>query len=458
MPIVWLIGTIIGPSIAAFSIGHVFPNQPYLLPNLICASLLTISLVAGWFFLDETHPDFVAPGDNAEVESVCVHDDSYEAFPYDHGHRRDSIMSARQSVAGRRESILGNDHRIMWPLPGMPPPQGLPVTDLQSLPMTTAREHSSLRPRGSVIGQNERILRPRESIIGRDGRIISHMQGLVERRENIVAVDEETPLLRVETTGVHHEVHGPAFTRRVVMLIIALGLFCYHSMSFDHLFPILLVDDRGTGPVIPTGGLGLSQQKVGVVMSTNGILALIVQLFIFPPLANKVGVFRLFQLSVLLHPLVYIGAPLIVALPAKFSYVGIYTELVVRNMATIVLYPLLLILIKEAAPRPSALGRINGLAASCGSLTRALAPPIAGLLYGQGEKNDIAGLAWWATAIVSVIGIVQLTCITHMRKVVLDDGEAAEEGVVIDAGVMTYQDEQDKIQGVKVLIEEVDSD
>lgn len=87
MPFVWSIGTIIGrktkirplpppppmltitasiggyfsepaqnfPSV--FSPTGLFARFPYLLPNLICASLLLLSIIMAYFLLDETHPD-----------------------------------------------------------------------------------------------------------------------------------------------------------------------------------------------------------------------------------------------------------------------------------------------------------------------------------------------------------------------------------------------------------------
>lgn len=69
LPFVWSVGTIIGPCIGGtFADPHenwpnVFPRGslcdrfPYLLPNLICAALLFVSIVLGYFLLEETHPD-----------------------------------------------------------------------------------------------------------------------------------------------------------------------------------------------------------------------------------------------------------------------------------------------------------------------------------------------------------------------------------------------------------------
>jgi len=80
------------------------------------------------------------------------------------------------------------------------------------------------------------------------------------------------------------------FTKRVIVLIIALGIFTYHSMTFDHLMPIFFEDERrsfstlemaesatGINPFFFPGGLGLSVQQVGFIMMINGAIALFVQ-------------------------------------------------------------------------------------------------------------------------------------------------------------------------------------
>ena len=69
MPFVWSIGTIVGPAIGGlsarpassmpslFSSTGLFAQFPYLLPNLICAALLLLSVIFGHYFLNETQPD-----------------------------------------------------------------------------------------------------------------------------------------------------------------------------------------------------------------------------------------------------------------------------------------------------------------------------------------------------------------------------------------------------------------
>jgi hypothetical protein len=220
------------------------------------------------------------------------------------------------------------------------------------------------------------------------------------------------------------------FTKPVITLIIAMGIFTYHSMTYDHLLPIFLEDERGDtspisifsnasigfNPFFLPGGLGLSVQKVGVVMSINGIIALFVQAVIFPFAAQRLGIHRLFILVSTFHPIIYLLMPSLVYLPESLLFPGLYACLTIRNLLSILAYPVLLILIKEATPSPCVLGKINGLAASAGAACRTVAPPVAGYLYTMGSRMDFTGLAWYGSALVAGIGALQCFSVRRQRQ------------------------------------------
>lgn len=212
-----------------------------------------------------------------------------------------------------------------------------------------------------------------------------------------------------------------AFNARIIMLIAALGIFVYHSMTWDHLLPIFFQDDRaaimagGVSQISFAGGLGMSMQEVGVILSVNGFIALFIQGFVFPFMASWLGVWKLFFVITLGHPLVYITVPYLSCLPPNLLMPGIYFCLTLRSFFAILLYPVLLILIKEASPSPSCLGKINGLAASVGAACRMLASPIAGLLYGIGIQIGFTPLAWWASAAIATVGTIQVLFIRRQR-------------------------------------------
>ena len=144
-----------------------------------------------------------------------------------------------------------------------------------------------------------------------------------------------------------------------------------HSMCFDHLLPIFFQDERGQESSFSTasssdgvfhleGGLGLSTKTVGFILSGNGLICLFIQAVIFPVIAERLGVYRTFVVVTFLHPLAFFIVPYLVLLPSNLLFVGIYVCLFIRQFNSILDYPSILIMLKQASPSPRYLGKING--------------------------------------------------------------------------------------------------
>lgn len=155
------------------------------------------------------------------------------------------------------------------------------------------------------------------------------------------------------------------------------------------------------------GGLGLSMNAVGMIMAVNGVIALFIQAVVFPIAAENIGVYRLFLIVTVLHPIACLLMPFLIWVPETLLYPAIYFCLTVRDIFSIIVYPLLLILIKEATPKSAVLGKVNGFAASAGAACRMIAPPVAGYLYTLGSRIDCTALAWWGSALAAFLGAVQ---------------------------------------------------
>lgn len=354
MPFVWSIGTIIGPTIGGlladpsvslpslFSASGLFATFPYLLPNLICAILLLISILAGIFLLVETHPN---------MHPWSTQDD------LDHRTAETPLMATAGATADSGVDLRADSYGTF----------------------------------NAVKIQEEKRWR-----LNADG---SSPQNFISKLSG-----------------------SSVFTKRVVMIIIALGVFTYHSMTYDHLLPIFLQDDRRSRILtmavksfdIP-GGLGMTTQAVGIIMAVNGLIALFIQAIIFPIFAAWLGIWKLFIMVTLLHPIEYFIVPYLVFLPYDLLYPGIWLCLTVRNFTSILAYPLLLILLKEASPSPAVSGKINGLAASAAAACRTVAPPMAGYLYGVGAQQGFTGLAWWGSGVVAMVGAVQALFVDRER-------------------------------------------
>lgn len=386
MPFVWSVGTIIGPCIGGyfaqpaknfpdvFAEDSVFGHFPYLLPNLICAALMLVSIIAGWLLLQETHPEKRNGPRDVETQKVEIHAED------------DPLVAAVEA---------GYD--------------GYGTFDATGLNHNHARTNSEI----SFTTEKKRA--------------------------------QQTPSI---------------FTPRVVMLTVALGIFTYHSMTYDHLLPIFLQDRRAVvmsadnnNPVHEffksmDGGLGLTTQQTGVIMSVNGLIALFVQAVMFPCLASWLGIWKLLVVVTIGHPIAYFVVPFLAMVSPDWLFASIYACLSLRSLLSIVAYPLLLILLKEASPTPKSLGKINGLAASVGAGCRTLASPVSGFLYGVGMNVHFTGVAWWASALIAIIGAVQLVL---MNRRVHNMNASAEE-IVVEWSATTSTKHY-----IEVNIEEIDS-
>ena len=330
------------PSI--FPPSTLFDTYPYLLPNLVCAGLLAVSIVVGYLFLQETHPDL--------------------------------------RLGTKENSPLDRDAE----------------TAIMATSGATGNAGADLRAESYGTFNTVDIRRTESWHLNSDG----------SKRDPLL----ETPESKA------------TFNRRVMMLVVALGIFTYHSMTYDHLLPIFLEDDRSEvipfSPVLVTtttttprpnlvtsGGLGFSTNAVGRIMAINGVIALIIQGIVFPPMAKHLGVWRVFVFTAIFHPLAYMVVPFLTRLPPAWLQPGIYGCLTLRNLFSIMAYPVILILLKEASPSSSMLAKINGLAASAGAVCRTMAPPVAGYLYSIGARRGFTGLAWWGSALVALVGSIQ---------------------------------------------------
>ncbi|KAI1244423.1 hypothetical protein MGN70_014295 [Eutypa lata] len=363
MPVVWCLGSIVGPMIGGalarpcisypnlFPPGTIWDRYPYLLPNLFSALIVLVGVINGILFLEETH---------AEKKS-----------------RRD------------RGRELGN-----WILSGIP----------------------SLRKCAEVRDEKLKFAEMAE-----EQPLIDHDEQLPGYRTN-ENTPQNSPLLKStpasrlpdldDIADDENDKDSRIFTRPVILNIMSFGILAFHTMTFDQLFPVFL-STEAPEPKVPMSlpfkfvdGFGLDSKTVGIILSVQGAYSLVINMFVVPVVLQRLGALRLFRLLVIGYFALYLVTPYLVLLPESYRMVGVGLVLVWKCTFANMAYPSNAILTADSAPSHLALGTINGVAASTASLCRAFGPTISGILYSVGLQSGYSGLAWWCSAFVAIAGAV----------------------------------------------------
>lgn len=404
MPMVWCIGSIVGPMIGGalarpcisypeiFARGTIWDRYPYLLPNLFSAATVFFGVIIGLLFLDETHAEKKAQRDRGrEIGDYLA-----------------SWFGGVASCNGRgrspeKQALLDGKQNVQYLSTSVRP--GSAHSD-EALPAYRSQENSPrLAPQPDTQSLNEAPLEP-----------------IAVRRSK-------------------------TFTKPVIMNIISYGILAFHTMTFDQLFPVFLSTKRPEHPVhdLPfkfTDGFGLETKMIGVIMSVQGLYSLFSNYLIVPPVTRRLGSLRLFRILAFSYFALYLVTPYLVLLPDSMRMPAIYLLVIWKCTFSTMAYPSNAILLANSAPSKQVLGTINGIAASTASLCRALGPTLSGLLYSWGLQTGYSGLAWWFSGLITIVGAYLSSQITEGGP---QDDVMPEEDPLLDEGLFTDYDEEESV-------------
>ncbi|MBW0508959.1 hypothetical protein O181_048674 [Austropuccinia psidii MF-1] len=199
----------------------------------------------------------------------------------------------------------------------------------------------------------------------------------------------------------------------IVIRLTSYGLVAFENAAWLAIVPVFCYTR------IEDGGLGLNLNQIGTILSSNGIVALFIQLLIFPPLQKKMGTVRLFRLVKPPVLFSFMSLPLIQLFTKKaYNESGPYTQIAMISMILILGIKSIsnmgvacaTILINDAAPNRASLGTINGLGQSFASLSRSIAPFLIGKLFSMSLAKESHGFfqknfVWLFSFLISTLGV-----------------------------------------------------
>ncbi|KAM3442280.1 hypothetical protein NHJ13734_002479 [Beauveria thailandica] len=376
MPMVWCIGSIVGPMIGGalarpcisypqlFARGTIWDRYPYLLPNLFSALTVLFGVIIGLLFLDETHAKKKLQRDRFREVG-----DKIAAFfsragtckgraPEKQSLLRDSAPSGYSAISSRAPCVLNEEDE---PLPSYKSQESSPKLGPSKAPASSS--------------------------------IITRIDTAPQRQTKI-------------------------FTRPVMMNIMSYGILAFHTMTFDQLFPVFLSTSPPDHAIqqLPfkfVDGFRLDTKTIGVIMSVQGLYSLFSNYLLVAPVTRRLGSLRLFRLIAFSYFSLYLVTPYLVLLPERMRMPAIYLLVIWKCTFATMAYPSNAILLANSAPSKEVLGTINGIAASTASLCRALGPTVSGFLYALGLQTGYSGLAWWFSGATTLVGAYLSSQITE---------------------------------------------
>lgn len=199
------------------------------------------------------------------------------------------------------------------------------------------------------------------------------------------------------------------WTRKVVCSLVSFGLLPLHNSAFMHIFPVYLsnpqADNAESTLLAFTGGLGLGSASIGLWLSVFGICGILLQLFIYPRLQERMGTRGVFRIALVLFPVTYAAAPYLSLTTdgsvVRWVFLGLIT--CSQIMARTIAIPSTVILLTQSAPSKNVLGTIHGSGTMFASLARAVGPAAGGYMFAVGVEHGAVGLVWWLYLMVIAI-------------------------------------------------------
>src|ERR1700761_4963057 len=103
-----------------------------------------------------------------------------------------------------------------------------------------------------------------------------------------------------------------------------------HSVAYDQLLPIFMhypvQSIRAPEVHLPfkfAGGFGIDSKEIGLLFTAYGVFGMIIQFFVFPPVARKYGVLNCLKACCMTFPLAYAAPPFTALLPTDSLRQGV---------------------------------------------------------------------------------------------------------------------------------------
>ncbi|KAF2458215.1 major facilitator superfamily domain-containing protein [Lineolata rhizophorae] len=227
-------------------------------------------------------------------------------------------------------------------------------------------------------------------------------------------IDEETP----KKGHHHHHKYPPKFsevlTKQSCINLVVYTILAMHSIGYDQLIPVFMhhpaqdqSDPSVTLPFKFAGGFGIGPRRIGLMFTLYGVATMLLQIFVFPPVARIFGVLRCLHACFITFPIVFIATPFTALIPsATGKQIALMCIMLVKGTCSTFSFPCSTILLTNSAKSVRILGTLNGIATSVSAIGRAAGPAVGGAAFSLGAKRGFVIAPFWIFAAIAILGLV----------------------------------------------------
>ncbi|GAB7366246.1 hypothetical protein MBLNU230_g7803t1 [Neophaeotheca triangularis] len=254
-----------------------------------------------------------------------------------------------------------------------------------------------------------------------------------------------------EDTMVAHKTRKPSLpapsyrevlNRQSVINLVVYTLLAAHTLVCDQILAVFMhyprlhstsnpqnhLNASSTNAFQFSGGLGLTSAQIGFLSTLYGIISLLTQLVLFPPLVRRFGSLNCLKVCAIGFPITYFLVPFTALLPtqqsAKWTCFVIY---VLKGFCAIFSFPCSTILLTNSASSLRVLGTLNGIAVSTSAIGRAVGPAVTGAVFTWGVEQGYIIAPWWLLTGIAVAAAVPVWWLIE-GKGFGEDEEVAKDG------------------------------
>ena len=236
--------------------------------------------------------------------------------------------------------------------------------------------------------------------------------------------------------------YAEVFTKQANINLLTYTLLALHAVAYDQLLPVFMhlppQEDRAHDPDVRlpfkfAGGFGIDSSRIGIIFTVYGVVGMLLQFLVFPPLARRYGVLNCLRACTIAFPIAYIATPFAVLLPTPLSQqIGILLIMLIKCWAAIFAFPCSTILLTNSAVSLRILGTLNGVATSISAIGRAAGPALAGYTFSIGVDKGYMVLPWWTLAFCAVLGAIPTWWLVEKEGFGGGDNDNGENGFCSD--------------------------